>query len=65
LKDKVLRFEGIILKPSLDASILKFEIFRDDFDGIARLTVPIRKVITTKIIINSMNSNLLKSLKQS
>jgi hypothetical protein len=63
LKDKVLRFEGIILKPSLDASILKFEILRDDFDGTARLIVPIKKVITTKIIINSIDSNLLKYLR--
>ena len=38
-----------ILNPSLDASILNVAIFLDDLDGIAKLTVPIRKVITIKM----------------
>ena len=48
-------FEGEILKPSLDAFILSSEIFFEDFDGNAKLIVPIRKDITTKIINNSIN----------
>ena len=50
-----------ILNPSLDASILNAEIFREDFDGAAKLIVPIRKAITTKMITYSI-FHLMKNI---
>jgi hypothetical protein len=44
----------MIFSPNLDAFNLNSEISFEDFDGNAKLIVPIRKDITTKIINNSI-----------